>query len=68
MSAQSEFLVRLHGALNAALAPEMEFTMRVAVLSAAGYTRPQIVRKLEASDIEVKMAMIRLERVAEQWQ
>ena len=66
-SQASAFLKALHRALQLSLVPEMELTMRVAVLSAAGHTRPEIVRALGAQEIEVKMALIRLQRVAEVW-
>lgn len=46
---------------------EVELTLRVAVMSAAGMTRGQIVTALDARDIEVRMAMIRLERIAGAW-
>lgn len=63
----SRFLRDLHKQLMRVLIPEMELTMRVAVLSAAGHTRPQIVSALNSTDIEVKMALLRLQRIAHIW-
>ncbi len=63
----SRFLRTLYADLNKSLVPEMELTVKVAVLSAAGRTRQQIVQFLECSDIEVRMALIRLQRIAGEW-
>lgn len=41
--------------------------MKVAVMSAAGWSRTQIVKQLGADELEVKMAMVRLKRVTEAW-
>lgn len=64
-SSGTSFLRNLSGQLRQELIPEMEMTLRVAVLSAAGYSRPQIVSKLGVEDVEVRMCMARLKRVTE---
>lgn len=48
--------------------PEMQLTLKVAVMSAAGYTRQQIVQHLGAGDLEVRMCLHRLKRITEGWQ
>lgn len=42
-------------------------TMRVAVLSAGDCTRAQIMQQLGISDVELKMAFVRLKGVAHEW-
>lgn len=66
-SPASSFLRTLHRDIVASLGPEVDLTMRVAVLHAAGFTRAQIVGRLSASDVEVRMALTRLSRVAGGW-
>lgn len=66
-SEAGRFLRGLHQELQGALVPEMRLTLRVAVLSAAGHTRPQIVKQLGSSDVEIRMAQLRLQRIAEGW-
>jgi hypothetical protein len=49
------------------MGPEIEMTMRVAVLAAADVTRAQIMQRLGITDTEMKMAFIRLRKVATTW-
>lgn len=69
---QSTFLREMQGALASHMLPEMALTMKIGVMRAAGIPRPEIMRRLEhagedVSEVEVKMAIIRLERVVEGW-
>jgi hypothetical protein len=66
-SSASSFLRELRRDLMREVAGEMEFTMRVAVCAAAGMSRPQMVQITGGSDLEVKMALERLKRVAISW-
>ena len=61
------FIVQLRNDLVAQLLSEIELTLRVAVMHAAGMTRPQITKALAVTDTETKMAMVRLERIAGTW-
>lgn len=66
---RSEFLRTLEGELIAEIVPELETTIRVAVCTAGGMSRAEINVVLSQSgrvvdDVEVKMALRRLERIA----
>lgn len=68
----SEFLAQLRGAFASAMVPEMDLTLKVAVMSAAQLTRAEILRELQrvqpdADELDVKMAFLRLRRVAGAW-
>ena len=63
----SLFYRELHRDLYGQLGPEMELTMRVAILHAGGFNRSEITKKLQVEDLEVKMALRRLERIARAW-
>lgn len=64
---QSLFLRELRTSLGSVIVPEMEMTMRVAVLHAAGTSRAQIAKQLDVEDLEVRMALHRLKRIALMW-
>ena len=69
---RSSFLTELNTSLGSALRPEMELTMKVAVLSAGGLNRAAILKHLQQAapdteDIEVRMALVRLRRIALMW-
>lgn len=63
----SAFLQRLRADLERDLAPEVEVTLRVAVLAAGDHTRAQIAETLGITDTEVKMAFVRLKKVGTKW-
>lgn len=70
--AGSEFLAHLRGSLASVIAPEIDLTLKVGVMSAAGLTRPEILAKArehhpELDDIDIKAAMQRLKRIATDW-
>lgn len=64
-SSGTSFLRDLSRELRGELVPEMETTLRVAVLSAAGLSRPQIAERLGIEDVEVRMCLGRLRRITE---
>lgn len=63
----SRLLKQLNRELLYMVGPEMHFTMTVAILSAAGVSRPEIVRRLDCGDIELRMAFERLKKLASNW-
>jgi hypothetical protein len=63
----SSFLRSLHQELVGEVGAEIKLTMQVAVMTAAGLSRAETVRRLESSELEVKMAMLRLQRISEGW-
>jgi len=66
-TSESSFIQGLQRDLKAEIEREMELTLKVAVMSAAGMTRVQITGALDVQDMEVKMAMLRLKKVAHGW-
>lgn len=66
------FLSNLRGSLSSVMAPEMDLTLRVGVMTAAGLTRAEILGQVKAKypateDIDIRMAVVRLRRIAEHW-
>lgn len=66
-TAESAFVRTLRKQMGYVFYEEMELTIHVAVLCAMGYPRAEIVRRLDSNDIEIRMAMERLRRIAETW-
>lgn len=64
---ESVFVKSLTRKFGYVLYEEMELTVYVAVFLSMGYSRAEIVRRLDSSDLEIKMAMERLRRIAEEW-
>lgn len=64
---EAPWLQALRAELMAGLHHEAEVTMQVAVCVAAKMNRTEIVHSLAVSELEVKMAMQRLEGVASKW-
>lgn len=68
----SAFLRQFRGTLASAMVPEMDVTLKVGVMSAAGLTRPEILAELkhsqpDADELDVRMAFLRLKRIANSW-
>lgn len=61
------WLIDLRRKLAVSVEAEMELTVQVAVMTAAKCNRTQIIRTLGCTETDVKMAMQRLQGVAEQW-
>jgi hypothetical protein len=71
-TATNSFLRELTTQLRAQLIPEMELTLRVGVMSAGGLTRKEILEGLtqaghDVDDLDVRIAIRRLQRVADNW-
>lgn len=64
---RSAFLKTVQHELGLVLIPEMETTLKVAVYAAAGVSRAEIGRRLNLEDVELKMAFVRLKRIARHW-
>lgn len=61
------FLRTLQRDLVSNLHSEVALTLKVAVMTSAGLSRAEVVRRTESSEVEVKMALLRLQHVAEGW-
>lgn len=72
VASPSHFLSTLRGALASTMLPEMNLTLEVGVMSAAGLTRAELLQSIrnrhpEVEELDIKMAHLRLKRVAEMW-
>lgn len=67
VQAESAFIKSLTKRFGYVLYEEMELTIYVAVYLSMGYSRIEIVRQLDSTELEVKMAIERLRRIAEGW-
>ena len=68
----SAFLGQLRGALASSMAPEMNLTLEIGVMSAAGLTRSELLTQIrgrhpDVEELDIKMAHLRLKRVANGW-
>lgn len=61
-TASSALVGAIRTAVYAQLQLEFEMTVRVAILRGMGFARPEIVRRLDSTDAEVRVAMERLRR------
>jgi hypothetical protein len=69
---QSNFLRDLRGPVSSQLAGEMDLTLRVGVMTAGGLTRTDIITGLQhagldVDELDVKMAIRRLGKIATHW-
>lgn len=68
----SHFLGQLRGALASTMLPEMNLTLEIGVMSAAGLTRSELLAQVrtrhpDVDELDIKMAHLRLKRVVGGW-